>query len=176
MAQDDREKAVDEKAAHHERAHDDESHDTQSVAGSQFPLPPPDGGLHAWLKVLGGFLIYINIWFVSFHTVGLQIADSPEGLHAIIRRLPSVLCVYNAFLFQPFGNILDRYCTGLAAYSRRYTFRPALRHWIFPFHALCGELPRRVWHHDAQFVQELLAGLPCAGCVYGLGCGPAVYP
>jgi MFS family permease len=24
--------------------------------------PPPDGGLHAWLKVLGGFLIYINIW------------------------------------------------------------------------------------------------------------------
>ena len=26
--------------------------------------PPPDGGLHAWLKVFGGFLIYINIWFV----------------------------------------------------------------------------------------------------------------
>ncbi|ORX98314.1 major facilitator superfamily domain-containing protein [Clohesyomyces aquaticus] len=24
--------------------------------------PPPDGGLHAWLKVLGGFLVYINIW------------------------------------------------------------------------------------------------------------------
>ena len=23
---------------------------------------PPDGGLHAWLKVLGGFLIYSNIW------------------------------------------------------------------------------------------------------------------
>ncbi|KAF2476390.1 MFS general substrate transporter [Lindgomyces ingoldianus] len=23
---------------------------------------PPDGGLHAWLKVVGGFLIYINIW------------------------------------------------------------------------------------------------------------------
>jgi hypothetical protein len=22
----------------------------------------PDGGLHAWLKVLGGFLIYSNIW------------------------------------------------------------------------------------------------------------------
>jgi hypothetical protein len=25
--------------------------------------PPPDGGLHAWLKVFGGFLIYINIWY-----------------------------------------------------------------------------------------------------------------
>jgi hypothetical protein len=26
--------------------------------------PPPDGGVHAWLKVFGGFLVYINIWFV----------------------------------------------------------------------------------------------------------------
>lgn len=26
--------------------------------------PPPDGGLHAWLKVVGGFFIYINIWYV----------------------------------------------------------------------------------------------------------------
>ena len=24
---------------------------------------PPDGGLHAWLKVVGGFLIYSNIWY-----------------------------------------------------------------------------------------------------------------
>jgi hypothetical protein len=23
----------------------------------------PDGGLHAWLKVFGGFFIYVNIWF-----------------------------------------------------------------------------------------------------------------
>ncbi|KAF2000247.1 MFS general substrate transporter [Amniculicola lignicola CBS 123094] len=31
--------------------------------GPDAQLPdPPDGGLHAWLKVLGGFLIYINIW------------------------------------------------------------------------------------------------------------------
>jgi hypothetical protein len=48
---------------------------------AQLP-PPPDGGLHAWLKVVsrqceslmygfrtdlaqfGGFLIYINIWYV----------------------------------------------------------------------------------------------------------------
>ena len=25
--------------------------------------PPPDGGLHAWLKVFGGFFIYVNIWY-----------------------------------------------------------------------------------------------------------------
>lgn len=28
---------------------------------AQLPAAP-DGGLHAWLKVLGGFLVYINIW------------------------------------------------------------------------------------------------------------------
>ena len=29
---------------------------------AQLPAAP-DGGLHAWLKVLGGFLVYINIWW-----------------------------------------------------------------------------------------------------------------
>ena len=36
-----------------------------SHAESDSTLPahvPPDGGMHAWLKVLGGFLIYSNIW------------------------------------------------------------------------------------------------------------------
>jgi hypothetical protein len=42
-------------------AHDPETIETRSLAGSQLP-PPPDGGLHAWLKVVGGFLVYINIW------------------------------------------------------------------------------------------------------------------
>lgn len=26
---------------------------------------PPDGGLNAWLKVLGCFLIYSNIWYAA---------------------------------------------------------------------------------------------------------------
>lgn len=26
---------------------------------------PPDGGLEAWLKVFGCFLLYSNIWFVT---------------------------------------------------------------------------------------------------------------
>lgn len=41
----------------------DDTQDALSRVESQLP-PPPDGGLHAWLKVLGGFLIYINIWSV----------------------------------------------------------------------------------------------------------------
>lgn len=42
---------------------DDVYLDARSTAESELP-PPPDGGLHAWLKVFGGFLIYINIWSV----------------------------------------------------------------------------------------------------------------
>jgi hypothetical protein len=35
---------------------------------SAIPPPSPDGGLHAWLKVFGGFFIYVNIWSVSHST------------------------------------------------------------------------------------------------------------
>ena len=39
--------------------------DAQSALTSDSGIPlPPDGGLHAWLKVFGGFLCYINIWYV----------------------------------------------------------------------------------------------------------------
>jgi hypothetical protein len=45
------------------QATDHDEIDSQSLAHV-----PPDGGLHAWLKVLGGFLIYSNIWYNSSHT------------------------------------------------------------------------------------------------------------
>lgn len=42
---------------------DDHIDVVESGATEQVQLPPPpDGGIHAWLKVFGGFLIYINIW------------------------------------------------------------------------------------------------------------------
>lgn len=42
--------------------------DARSTLTAESGLPPaPDGGLHAWLKVLGGFLIYMNIWCVRLH-------------------------------------------------------------------------------------------------------------
>jgi hypothetical protein len=46
-----------------------ETIETRSLAGSQLP-PPPDGGLHAWLKVAGGFLVYINIWCGKLYLTG----------------------------------------------------------------------------------------------------------
>ena len=34
---------------------------------------PPDGGLNAWLKVVGCFLIYSNIWCVSARTFDMSL-------------------------------------------------------------------------------------------------------
>lgn len=39
----------------------DRTKTTESIASSHVHIPP-DGGLHAWLKVLGAFLLYSNIW------------------------------------------------------------------------------------------------------------------
>lgn len=63
----------DEEKAHDGTHQNSDAHDVedtpsleaQSLAGSQLPAPP-DGGLHAWLKVFGGFLVYINIWYGFF--------------------------------------------------------------------------------------------------------------
>jgi hypothetical protein len=30
------------------------------------PPPPPDGGLQAWLAVMGGFLFVLNSWYISY--------------------------------------------------------------------------------------------------------------
>ncbi|CAO2657512.1 Nn.00g036380.m01.CDS01 [Neocucurbitaria sp. VM-36] len=50
--------------------------------------PPPDGGLHAWLKVFGGFMIYINIWgftltygaFQSYYKTSLLSSSNPSAI------------------------------------------------------------------------------------------------
>jgi hypothetical protein len=52
------------------KAHDKEAQtDAHSTLTTESAiLPPPDGGLHAWLKVFGGFMIYINIWYAKHPT------------------------------------------------------------------------------------------------------------
>lgn len=33
------------------------------------PGPPPDGGLEAWLQVLGAFFLNFNTWYVFYLTI-----------------------------------------------------------------------------------------------------------
>ncbi|KAI8937768.1 hypothetical protein NX059_005468 [Plenodomus lindquistii] len=59
---------------------------TRTVESTQ--PPPPDGGLHAWLKVFGGFMIYINIWgftltfgaFQAYYKSTLLSSSSPSAI------------------------------------------------------------------------------------------------
>jgi hypothetical protein len=46
----------------HEEAENDRNPLSRAVTTDSVIPPPPDGGLHAWLKVFGGFFIYVNIW------------------------------------------------------------------------------------------------------------------
>jgi hypothetical protein len=146
---------------------DEEQQDSRSIAESQLP-PPPDGGLHAWLKVFGGFLIYINIWFViSLYFLTVARADDREGFHAIVRRLPILLLVYAAQLIYPIRHLMDRHCTIMASHFHRRALRPTLRHGLLPFHASCRQHSGRSWSHDVEPVYDLLAGVSGARCLHG---------
>lgn len=59
-----------EPVQNHEPVGDKEAQtDARSTMTTESAIPPPpDGGLHAWLKVFGGFMIYINIWYVKLRS------------------------------------------------------------------------------------------------------------
>jgi hypothetical protein len=48
----------------HEDAEPDRNPLSRAITTDSIIPQPPDGGLHAWLKVFGGFFIYVNIWLV----------------------------------------------------------------------------------------------------------------
>lgn len=59
-----------ETVQNHEPVEDKDAQiDARSTMTTESAIPPPpDGGLHAWLKVFGGFMIYINIWYVKLRS------------------------------------------------------------------------------------------------------------
>lgn len=88
--------AEEQDAERQEHLHPPSSHVTSDGVASgheeeqsipQLP-PPPDGGIHAWLKVFGGFLIYINIWgftltygaFQAYYKATLLPTSSPSSI------------------------------------------------------------------------------------------------
>ncbi|KAI4653500.1 hypothetical protein J4E93_001266 [Alternaria ventricosa] len=79
-----------ETANSHEVAGDKEAQiDARSTLTAESAIPPPpDGGLHAWLKVFGGFMIYINIWgftltygaFQTYYRTTLLTSSTPSAI------------------------------------------------------------------------------------------------
>jgi hypothetical protein len=66
----------------HEDAEPDRNPLSRAVTTDSVLPPPPDGGLHAWLKVFGGFFIYVNIWSISpilsvYHYTNVSVGASP---------------------------------------------------------------------------------------------------
>ncbi|RYN66181.1 hypothetical protein AA0117_g11859 [Alternaria alternata] len=79
-----------EPVQNHEPVGDKEAQtDARSTMTTESAIPPPpDGGLHAWLKVFGGFMIYINIWgftltygaFQTYYRTTLLPSSSPSAI------------------------------------------------------------------------------------------------
>ncbi|KAI4703179.1 hypothetical protein J4E81_002056 [Alternaria sp. BMP 2799] len=79
-----------ETASNHEVVGDKEAQiDARSTLTAESAIPPPpDGGLHAWLKVFGGFMIYINIWgftltygaFQTYYRTTLLTSSTPSAI------------------------------------------------------------------------------------------------
>ncbi|CAN9268346.1 unnamed protein product [Alternaria sp. RS040] len=79
-----------ETVQNHEPVEDKEAQiDARSTMTTESAIPPPpDGGLHAWLKVFGGFMIYINIWgftltygaFQTYYRTTLLPSSSPSAI------------------------------------------------------------------------------------------------
>ncbi|OAL06077.1 MFS general substrate transporter [Phaeosphaeriaceae sp. SRC1lsM3a] len=77
---------------HEDEVHQDgekELHPLSAAVTTESVIPPaPDGGLHAWLKVFGGFFIYVNIWgftltygaFQAYYRTTLLPNETPSAI------------------------------------------------------------------------------------------------
>jgi hypothetical protein len=141
--------------------------------------PPPDGGLHAWLKVFGGFMIYINIWCVNPHQHMITKAKTDDtfsqGVYFDLRRF-SILLRNNTPLFLVSQRyILDRHRASLAPHRHRRFIRSAFRPRVLSVDVAGWQFLSSTGHHDVEFEYEVLAGLSESGGVYGCWSGVTLY-
>jgi hypothetical protein len=89
--------------------------------------PPPDGGLHAWLKVFGGFFIYVNIWSDCPSALTLSTyANIPQGIYTVLRRVPSLLSLYFTSERNTLCYIMDWHSPSMASHLLWRHVRPTL--------------------------------------------------
>jgi hypothetical protein len=87
--------------------------------------PPPDGGLHAWLKVFGGFFIYVNIWSDCLtSSTSSKDTNARQGLHTVLRRIPSLLSLDFASQRNTLRYIMDWHSPSLASHLLWRHVRP----------------------------------------------------
>lgn len=58
----------------------------QAPAPPAGPPPPPNGGLQAWLQVLGAFFFVLNTWYVGM-PVALRQGQGPRGGEEGMKRI-----------------------------------------------------------------------------------------
>jgi hypothetical protein len=137
--------------------------------------PPPDGGLHAWLKVFGGFMIYVRVLLVLRLAPSHSCSDQYLGVYTQLWGIPSLLQVRPPLLRFPIRDILDRHCTSLATHLLWCSVWPVIRLRLLPRDAYCRQLLGRLRYHDAQLEHAVLAGLFEPGDMYGPWGGTVVY-
>lgn len=107
--------------------HAEKTFDARSTKTTESVIPPPpDGGLHAWLKVFGGFLIYVCSLTKDPKIYTDTAPDQYLGFHAQLWCFPSLLQIRSSLLCVSIGHIMDRHRSGLAAHFLRRAVRPAV--------------------------------------------------
>ncbi|KAF6822219.1 major facilitator superfamily transporter [Colletotrichum plurivorum] len=119
------------------------------------PAGPPDGGLQAWLHILGSFLLYFNTWglissfgaFQAYYQTGILSSNTPFQI-STIGSLQNFLMVFLGFIIGPIYDL---------GYSR--------------YLLLVGTALVVVGLVLQAFCQNLWQFLLCQGVVIGIGTG-----
>lgn len=85
---------VEESKMSGQHASDEKDHTPMQNSPSPPDDRPPDGGLRAWLQVLGAFMLFLNTWYVSFlkaRSPMQPLTFSQKGNHKLIRSVPNIL-------------------------------------------------------------------------------------
>jgi hypothetical protein len=150
---------------------------TSTKSSWKDPGPPPDGGREAWtqgsftslLFLLSALFLYVTLscplTLASRH--GSPSSNEHLGLRQLFRRLPNLLCDFSAR--SSLHNLLDWHRTNFPPLLHRHLHRPSHRRWVFPSRLLDRIDPWRVGLVHGEFVDNVLAAIPCARGVLWTG-------
>lgn len=141
------------------------------------PAPPPqDGGLIGWLQVLGCFFCWFNSWY-ALPPIPVLILLSlilQQGPHQCLWGVPSLLRISPTQF--TLTDLLDWIDTIIPVDLHWSVDRTTLRRRILTSPSLVGRLPRRLWLHDDESLQPVLANHASPRNYHRSGVGMLVHP